>query len=36
MVRHKRLLLPVLEGKKKFVGLIRMADVFDHLSEVVD
>ncbi len=32
MVRHGLLLLPVLEGKKKFVGLIRMAEVFDDLA----
>jgi len=36
MVRHDRFLLPVLEGKKKFVGLIRMAEVFDNLSGVAD
>jgi len=36
MVRHDLLLLPILEGKKKFVGLIRMAEVFDNLSGVAD
>ncbi len=36
MVRHDLLLLPVLEGKKKFVGIMRMADVFDNLSGVAD
>jgi len=36
MVRHDLLLLPVLEGKKKLVGLIRMAEVFDNLSAVAD
>ena len=32
MVRNGLLLLPVLEGKKKFVGVIRMAEVFDDLA----
>jgi hypothetical protein len=36
MVRHNILLLPVLEGKKKFVGLIRMAEVFNDLSVAAD
>lgn len=32
MIRHDLIFLPVLEGKKKFVGVIRMLDVFDELS----
>jgi len=32
MVRNSLAMLPVLEGKKKFVGLIRMAEVFDDLA----
>ena len=36
MVRNGLLLLPVLEEKKKFVGLIRMAEVFDYLVAAVE
>lgn len=36
MVRHDLLLLPVLEGKKKLVGLIRISEVFENLSGVAD
>lgn len=32
MVHNDLTLLPVLEGKKKFVGLVRMIEVFDELS----
>jgi len=33
MVHHDLLLLPVLENKKKFVGLVRMIEVFDEISD---
>jgi CBS-domain-containing membrane protein len=32
MLHHDLILLPVLENKKKFVGLVRMIEVFDELS----
>ena len=32
MLHHDLLLLPVLENKKKFVGLVRMIEVFDEIS----
>jgi len=32
MLHHDLILLPVLEGKKKFVGLIRMIEIFDAIS----
>ncbi len=35
MVHHDLLLLPVLENKKKFVGLVRMIEVFDEISDSV-
>jgi CBS domain-containing protein len=35
MLRHDLALLPVLEGNKKFVGLVRMVDIFDEISEAV-
>jgi CBS domain-containing protein len=35
MVRHNLILLPVLEGKKKFVGLVRMIEIFDELSSAI-
>jgi Mg/Co/Ni transporter MgtE len=33
MVHHDLVLLPVLENKKKFVGLVRMIEVFDQISD---
>jgi hypothetical protein len=33
MVHHDLVLLPVLENKKKFVGLVRMIEVFDEISD---
>ncbi|HTZ18284.1 MAG TPA: CBS domain-containing protein [Dissulfurispiraceae bacterium] len=36
MARHNLLMLPVLEGKKKFVGLVRIADVFDDFASVTE
>lgn len=35
MIHNDLLLLPVLEDKKKFVGLVRMVEVFDELSGAV-
>ena len=35
MIHHDLDLLPVLEHKKKFVGLVRMGEVFDELSKAV-
>lgn len=35
MIHNELLLLPVLEDKKKFVGLVRMIEVFNALSEAV-
>ena len=35
MVHHDIVLLPVLENKKKFVGLVRMIEVFDEISELL-
>jgi Mg/Co/Ni transporter MgtE len=35
MIHHDLLLLPVLEAKKKFVGLVRMIEIFDELSDAI-
>jgi len=35
MLHHDLILLPVLEGKKKFVGLVRMIEVFDEISNAL-
>ncbi|MDP2167458.1 MAG: CBS domain-containing protein [Thermodesulfovibrionales bacterium] len=35
MVHNDLALLPVLEDKKKFVGLIRMIEIFDELSTAI-
>ncbi len=35
MVRHDLNLLPVLEDKKKFVGLVRIIEIFDEISETI-
>lgn len=35
MIHHDLILLPVLENKKKFVGLVRMIEVFDELSNTI-
>lgn len=35
MLHHDLVLLPVLENKKKFVGLVRMIEVFDEISNAV-
>lgn len=35
MVHNDMALLPVLEDKKKFVGLVRMVEIFNNLSDAV-
>lgn len=35
MLHHDLILLPVLENKKKFVGLVRMIEIFDELSDAI-
>ena len=35
MLHHDLILMPVLENKKKFVGLVRMIEVFDEISNAV-
>ena len=35
MIAHDLVLLPVLENKKKLVGLVRMAEVFEEISNIV-
>ena len=35
MIHHDLILLPVLEDKKKFVGLVRMVEVFDQISDAI-
>jgi CBS domain-containing protein len=35
MIHHDLVLLPVLEDKKKFVGLVRMIEVFDEISNAI-
>lgn len=35
MIHHDLPLLPVLEGGGKFVGLVRMTEVFDELMDVI-
>jgi hypothetical protein len=35
MLHHDLILLPVLENKKKFVGLVRMMEVFDQISDAI-
>lgn len=35
MLHHDLVLLPVLENEKKFVGLVRMTEVFDVISDAV-
>jgi len=35
IIHHDLPLLPVLEEKKKFVGLVRMIEVFDELSNII-
>ena len=35
MLHHDLVLLPVLENKKKFVGLVRMIEIFDEISNAI-
>lgn len=35
MIHNDLVLLPVLEEKKKFVGLVRMIEIFDELSDAI-
>jgi Mg/Co/Ni transporter MgtE len=35
MIHHDLILLPVLENRKKFVGLVRMIEVFDEISNAI-
>lgn len=35
MVKNERICLPVLENKKKLVGIVKLAKVFDALSDIV-
>jgi CBS domain-containing protein len=35
MIHNDLILLPVLENKKKFVGLVRMIEIFDELSDAI-
>ncbi len=35
MIHHDLVLLPVLEDKKKFVGIVRMVEIFDEISNAI-
>jgi hypothetical protein len=35
LLRHDLVLLPVLEDKKKLIGIVRMLEVFDELTNVI-
>ena len=35
MLHHDLVILPVLENKKKFVGVIRMIEIFDEISDAI-
>jgi CBS domain-containing protein len=35
MLHHDLVLLPVLENKKKFVGLVRLVEIFDEISNEI-
>jgi Mg/Co/Ni transporter MgtE len=35
MLRYDLVLLPVLENKKKLVGLVRMVEIFDEISKAI-
>ncbi|MBE0425261.1 MAG: CBS domain-containing protein [Nitrospirae bacterium] len=35
MLRHNLILLPVLENRKKFIGLVRMVEIFDEISSAI-
>jgi CBS-domain-containing membrane protein len=36
MLRHNLQILPVLEGKKQLLGIIRMSEVFEALTAAVE
>jgi predicted transcriptional regulator len=35
MLTNNLILLPVIEDKKKFVGVVRMIEIFDELTSAV-
>ncbi|OHE61155.1 MAG: hypothetical protein A2Z47_16395 [Thermodesulfovibrio sp. RBG_19FT_COMBO_42_12] len=35
MIHNDLILLPVLENKKKFVGLVRLVEIFDEISDAI-
>ena len=35
ILHHDLILLPVLENKKKFIGVVRMTEIFDEISNAV-
>jgi CBS-domain-containing membrane protein len=35
MLHHDLILLPVLEYKRKFVGVVRMTEIFDEISNII-
>lgn len=35
MLHHDLILLPVLENKKKFIGVVRMTEIFDEISDAI-
>ena len=35
MIHNDLILLPVLENKKKFVGLVRLIEIFDEISDAI-
>lgn len=35
MLHHNLVILPVLEGKKKLVGIVRMQEVFEEVSNII-
>lgn len=35
MVHHSKVTLPVLENGRKFVGVVRMLDIFDEISNIL-
>ncbi len=35
ILHHDLILLPVLEDKKKFIGVVRMTEIFDEISDAI-
>jgi Mg/Co/Ni transporter MgtE len=35
ILHHDLILLPVLENKKKFIGVVRMTEIFDEISDAI-